>query len=84
LNSGRDDGLFYYAEVQTCSGDHPASYSTGTGVVSRGEVDYSTQSSVDDKNEWCCTSSPPICLHGMDRNNFTSVPFTSVKYRMIL
>ena len=84
LNSGRDDGLFCSIKVHTCSGDHPASYSTGTGVVSRGEVDHSTQSSADDKNERRCTSSPPICLHGMDRNNFTSVPFTSVNYQMIL
>jgi hypothetical protein len=27
--------------------------------------------STDVKNEWSYTPSPPICLHGVDRNTFT-------------
>jgi hypothetical protein len=23
------------------------------------------------KNDWSCTSAPPMCLHGTDRENFT-------------
>ena len=23
------------------------------------------------KNEWRCTSTPPICIHGVDRDNFS-------------
>jgi len=73
-NSGKDERLFCSAKRQNLLRG-PASYSPGTGVVPREEVDHSTQSNADDENEWRCTSSPPICLHGMDRNNCTSVPF---------
>jgi hypothetical protein len=36
------------------------------------EVDHSPPSSAEVKNEWSCISTPFICLHGMDRDNFTS------------
>jgi len=35
------------------------------------EDDHSTQSGADIKNEWSYNSTPPICLHGVDRDNFT-------------
>ena len=35
------------------------------------EIDHSHPSSAEVKNEWSCTSSPPVCLRGMDRDNFT-------------
>jgi hypothetical protein len=37
------------------------------------EVDPSNSSSAKTKNEWSCTSSPPICLHGVERDNFTYI-----------
>jgi len=43
----------------------------GTGVrwVGR-DIDHSPSSSAEVKNEWSYTSTSPICLHGMDRENF--------------
>jgi len=35
------------------------------------EADPSSPSSADVKNEWHYTSSPPICLQGIHRHNFT-------------
>jgi hypothetical protein len=32
-------------------------------------VKCSSPSSAKVKNEWSCTTSPPVCLHGVDRNN---------------
>jgi len=37
----------------------------------------SSAPSVEVKNEWSYSSSPPICLHGTERDSFT---FTSVAY----
>jgi hypothetical protein len=34
------------------------------------EVNHTPPSTVEVKNEWSCTSTPPICLHGVDRENF--------------
>jgi len=36
----------------------------------RCEADHSPPPSAKVKNEWSCTSTPPTCLHGMDRDNF--------------
>jgi len=33
------------------------------------EIDRSHPPSAEVKNEWSCTSSPPVCLRGMDREN---------------
>jgi len=35
------------------------------------DVNHSTPSSAEVKNEWSYTFAPPIYLHGMDRDNFT-------------
>jgi hypothetical protein len=34
------------------------------------EVNHSPLSSAEVKNEWSCTSTPPICLPGVDMENF--------------
>jgi hypothetical protein len=41
------------------------------------EYDISIPSSADVKNEWSYTSTPPICLLGVDRDNFTFFIVTS-------
>ena len=56
--------------------------------MSRFVADHSTPSIADNKNEWIYNSTPPICLHGVDRGNFTffivppqlDVPFGDVEY----
>jgi len=36
------------------------------------DVDLLHPSIAEVKNEWSCTPIPPICLHGVDRDTFTS------------
>lgn len=43
----------------------------GKGVG--GEACHLVPSSVKVKNAWSYTSTPPICLHGVDRNAFVSL-----------
>jgi len=38
---------------------------------SRSEVNHSPRSSAEVKDKWSYTSTPPICLHGLDREHFT-------------
>lgn len=63
-----------FSAVQTVhidSGAHPVSYALGTegslpSVKWQGhEADHTLSCSADKVNEWSCTSSPPIYLHGM-------------------
>jgi hypothetical protein len=35
------------------------------------EVDHSSENKPEVKNDWSHTSTPPICFHDMDRDNFT-------------
>jgi len=35
------------------------------------DVDHSSSWNADAKNEWSLTLVSPVCLHGMDRDNFT-------------
>jgi hypothetical protein len=35
------------------------------------EADHSPPSNTEIENEWSCTSTPPVCLHGVDRDSFT-------------
>jgi hypothetical protein len=44
------------------------------------EVNHSPPSSAEVKNEWSHTSDPPICLHGVNRDNFT---FTLLKRELL-
>ena len=37
------------------------------------EVNHSPPSSAEVKNKWSYTSTPPICIHGVDRENFNFV-----------
>jgi hypothetical protein len=57
--------------VQTGSGAHPTSCSLDTRVLSQGkelgcDVYYISPSSAKVNNDWCHTSTPPVCLHGAD------------------
>ena len=40
---------------------------------------YYLRMSFEDKNEWSYTCTPPICLHGVDRDKITFVLFPSTK-----
>ena len=40
------------------------------------ETDHLPTSSSEVKNEWSYTSTPPICLHGVDRHNCTCTLFS--------
>jgi hypothetical protein len=57
--------------VKNGSGSHPAFYAVGTrgsfsGIKVAGcEADHSPPSSVEVKNVWNYTSTPPVCLHGV-------------------
>jgi hypothetical protein len=33
-------------------------------------INHSLPSGAEVKNEWRCTSTPPVCLHGMDKDVF--------------
>jgi len=81
---GRGQTSLVVKTMQAESGAHPTTYPVGTGKGGEAltpwvkwpehETDHSPSSRAEAKNEWSYTSSPAICLHGMDRNNFT---FTS-------
>jgi hypothetical protein len=42
------------------------------------EVDHLPPSSAEVKNEWSCTSTPPICLYVVERNNFVFTLLTFI------
>jgi hypothetical protein len=63
---------------------HPVSYLSGTRVLSLGwrkwlghDVDHSPPFSTEIKNEWSYTSTPPVCLHGINSN--VSLSFSCVQ-----
>jgi len=64
---------FFIFGTQIGSGAHPASYSMGRGVLSRGakhpgcDFDHSPPCSYEVKNEWRYISSPPMRFHGVGR-----------------
>jgi len=78
-NPVRIKRLFSSLKCPDCLWGPPASHSLGTGVLSweqRGwgvKVNHSPPSSTEVKNEWSYTSTPPICLHGMDREKFAFI-----------
>jgi len=43
------------------------------------QVNYSSPTSADVKNVWSSTSTPPTCLHGVNRENFTSMDHRNFK-----
>jgi hypothetical protein len=79
LNSARDKNFSFLQNIQTGSGAHPASNSMGNivyspkGKVASCEVDRSPPSSAEVMSEWSYTSAPPLCLHGVDRDNLTFI-----------
>ena len=71
---------FSSPKVHTGPGSHPFSYSVGTGVFpgvkrSGREVDHSCPFSAVVKNEWSCTSTPPLCRRGVTGTTFCLFPF---------
>jgi hypothetical protein len=70
-------GLPLFPEVQTGSGAHTAFYAMDTGSKAPGrEANHLLSSNSEVKNEWFRTSNPLVCLRGLDKDNFTSPPFT--------
>jgi hypothetical protein len=65
-----------WQNVYSSSGVCPASYSMGIGVSSQGvkwlehEADHSAPSTVKVEDKRNYTSTPLICLHGVDMDNF--------------
>jgi hypothetical protein len=56
------------------SGAHPASYSTGAESTAAGAWScHSTPSSAEVKNDGNYTSTPPVCLHGVERGSCTNL-----------
>jgi len=50
---------------------------TGGGVKwPERDADYSPPSSTEVNNEWNYTSAPPLCLHGVGRENFIIIIIT--------
>jgi hypothetical protein len=83
----RERRIFLFSKTaQTAPGAHPASYSIGTGVLPglkllERDTDHSPPSSSQVKNEWSCTSTPPICPHCMDRDEFNLYTYCLPLYR---
>jgi hypothetical protein len=60
-------GNVHAQNVQTDSGGQP-------GVKRPGlEFEHPLQSTAEVRNEWNSTSTPIICLHGVDRESFTFI-----------
>jgi len=61
---------------ETGSGFHPSYSSMGIGFLFSGvkrpgrNVDHTPLSGAEIKNEWSCTSTPALCLPGLDSDNF--------------
>ena len=49
---------------------------SGTKLLER-DADYSPPSTTEVKSEWSYTTTTPIGLHGMDRDNFTFYSHTN-------
>jgi hypothetical protein len=61
----------------------------GTGVISRGKIVQRVKmitpaSSADAKKEWSFTSTPPICLHVVNKDKYTFFNFYSFFYKFSL
>jgi len=84
FNCWQKQEIFLFSKnIQTGSGAHPAPNPVGSGVPSLGAEqsgDHPLLSSAEVKNEWSYTTAHPICLHGVDRDNFTSVTIEKVMW----
>jgi hypothetical protein len=72
FNSWRGLGIFLFTTMsRTVLGPTQPPIQWVPGALSLGvkwpghEADHSPPSSAEVKNAWSCTSTPPICLHGM-------------------
>ena len=68
--------------MQTSFGVHPTSYSVGTGffpgVKQPGhKINHSLPSSTKVKNMYSHTSTPPVCVLVMEKDNFTIQSFVN-------
>jgi hypothetical protein len=86
----RGRGFNVLRKSQTGREDHPASCSMDTGdfflprVKRPGrEVNHSRLSSTDVMNEWSCTSTPPIYLHGVYRFSIVNTRY-SVRFEFLM
>ena len=76
-NCGTGERFLFSKPLQIGCEAHQASHSVGTlgcfpDVKRRErEVNHSPPSIAEVKNEWGCTSASPVCLHDVDRENFT-------------
>jgi hypothetical protein len=62
-------------DVQSDTGHHPTCYSMGTGAFSQGYDGRGLKLTTHlHLNEWSYTPAPPICLHSVQRDNFTFSP----------
>ena len=78
-NPGSGKRCFSSSKFHTGPATHPASYSMGTGGFPGlkrpdREVHHSCPFSAVVKNEWSCTSTPAICLHGVTETTFCLFP----------
>jgi hypothetical protein len=65
-----------FQNIQTGSGAHPAAYSGGNRVLTMVKVagnliNHSPPFSAKVMHAWTYTSTPRVCVHGIDRENFT-------------
>ena len=44
------------------------------------EVDHSFPCCVEVRNDWNCTHTPPVCLHGVERNIFNFLTLDILNY----
>jgi hypothetical protein len=70
--------FFQMSRLALGSSHHPIQWEPGNTfpVVVGGywpgyEVDHSSLSKAEVKNKWYCTSTAPVCLHNVERGNFT-------------
>jgi hypothetical protein len=78
LDDGGQRNLSLLQNLKTVSGIHPASCSVGTDVFPGGKVDghYFDDHSpfnAEVRNQWSCTSTFPVYVHGKECDNF--LPF---------
>jgi len=78
---GQEIFLFFQMSRLALGSSHPpiqwepgATFAVAMGGYWPGyEVDHSSLSNAEVKDKWYCTSTPPICLHTVERRNFTFI-----------
>jgi hypothetical protein len=84
FNCWQKQEIFLFSKnVQIASRAHPAPNLMGSGVPFLGAEqsgDHSLLSNAEVKNEWSYTTTHPMCLHGVDRDNFTFVTIEKVMW----